>query len=71
VKGARGRISIIALTLFAAYSLYVVVVAISEGKGQGPVFWISIGVILLLAAVALWLSRRIYRWRLTVRDRPS
>jgi hypothetical protein len=71
VKGARGRISIIALILFAAYSLYVVAVAISEGNGKGPVFWASIGAILLLAALALWVSRRIYRWRLTIRDKRS
>jgi membrane protein implicated in regulation of membrane protease activity len=63
VTRARALVSIIALILFAAYSMVVVVVALSAGKGHGPVFWVSIVVIILLAAAALWLSRRIYRRR--------
>jgi len=39
------------------------VVAVSSGKGHGSVFWVSIGVIVLLAVGAVWLSRRIYRRR--------
>jgi cellulose synthase/poly-beta-1,6-N-acetylglucosamine synthase-like glycosyltransferase len=60
----RKRTSIIALMLFAAYSLFVVVVAIA-GSGHGSAFWVSIGVILLLAAGAVWLARWIYRRRVT------
>ena len=72
MKGARGRVSIIALILFAAYSLAVVVRSVSDGRGHGPLFWASIGVILLLAGAALWLSRWIYRRRLNVRNaKPS
>jgi membrane protein implicated in regulation of membrane protease activity len=63
VRKARARTSIIALILFAGYSVFVVVVAVSSGKGRGSVFWVSIGVIILLAVAALWLSRRIYRRR--------
>jgi len=61
VKRGSARISIVALILFAVYSLVVVVLALSSGKGHGAGFWASIGVILLLAAGALWLSRRMFR----------
>jgi membrane protein implicated in regulation of membrane protease activity len=63
MTGARLRVSIIALILFAAYSVFVVVTAISAGKGEGPVFWTSIVVIIVLAAAALWLARRMLRRR--------
>jgi hypothetical protein len=52
----------IALILFAGYSVFVVVFAIA-GKGHGSVFWVSIGVIIVLAVGALWLARWIYRRR--------
>jgi hypothetical protein len=65
-------VTIIALILFAAYSVFVVVVAVSAGKGHGAVFWASIGIIVVLAALALWLSHRVYRRRFSVRNaRPS
>jgi hypothetical protein len=57
----RARVSIVALILFAAYSVFVIVVSISAGEGAGLVFWGSIGVIVLLAVGALWLSRWIHR----------
>jgi len=63
VRNPRAKTSIVALILFAAYSVFVVVEALSSGKGHGSVFWVSIGVIILLAIAALWLSRRIYRRR--------
>jgi membrane protein implicated in regulation of membrane protease activity len=63
MKGTRLRVSIIALILFAGYSVFVVVVALSAGKGHGAVFWTSIGVIIVLAGLALWLARRMYRRR--------
>jgi hypothetical protein len=50
----------IVLILFAAYSVFVIVVAVA-GKGHGTVFWVSIGVIVVLAVGALWLARWIYR----------
>ncbi len=54
-------VSIVALVLFAVYALVIVVISLSSGKGHGPVFWSSILAIVLLAAGALWLSRRMYR----------
>ena len=63
MRKASARTSVIALILFAGYSVFVVVEALSSGKGHGSVFWVSIGVIILLAVAALWLSRRIYRRR--------
>jgi len=63
VRNPRAKTSIVALILFAVYSVFVVVEALSSGKGHGSVFWVSIGVIILLAVAALWLSRRIYRRR--------
>ena len=63
MRKGSARTSIIALILFAGYSVFVVVVAVSSGKGHGAVFWASIGVIILLAVAAVWLSRRIYRRR--------
>ena len=60
----RGRISIVALILFAGYALFVVIVGIA-GSGDGAAFWIQIGVTLVLAAAALWLARWIYRRRTT------
>jgi len=57
----RALVSIVALILFAVYSVVIVVISLSSGKGHGPVFWSSIVVIVLLAAAALWLSRRMYR----------
>jgi ABC-type uncharacterized transport system permease subunit len=56
----RARTSIVVLILFAAYSVFIIVVAIA-GKGHGSAFWTSIGVIVVLAVVALWLSRWLYR----------
>jgi membrane protein DedA with SNARE-associated domain len=58
----RARTSMIALIVFAGYSVFVVVVAIT-GKGHGSMFWISIAVIVLLALLALWLARWLYRRR--------
>jgi membrane protein implicated in regulation of membrane protease activity len=58
----RATTSMIVLILFAAYSVFVIVVAIA-GKGHGTVFWVSIGVIVVLAVGALWLARCIYRRR--------
>ena len=63
MRNPRAKTSIVALILFAAYSVFVVVEALSSGKGHGSVFWVSIGVIILLAIAALWLSRRMYRRR--------
>ena len=57
----RARVSIAALILFAVYAVYVVVASISAGKGSGPVFWTSIGLIIALAIGALWLSRWFHR----------
>ena len=57
----RARVSIVALILFAGYCVYVVVAAVSAGKGKGPVFWTSIGIIIVLAIGALWLSRWFHR----------
>ena len=57
----RALVSIVALTLFAVYSLVIVVFSLSAGRGHGLVFWSSIIVIIVLAAGALWLSRRMYR----------
>jgi succinate-acetate transporter protein len=57
----RKLISIVALILFAVYALVIVIISLSAGKGHGAVFWSSIVAIVLLAAGALWLSRRMYR----------
>ena len=57
----RKLVSIVALLLFAVYALVIVGISLSAGKGHGPVFWSSIVAIVLLAAGALWLSRRMYR----------
>ncbi len=68
----RAKVSIIVLLLFAAYSLFVAVVAVAAGKGHGSVFWTSIGAILVLAAGALWFSRRLYRRHFGTRNaKPS
>jgi Kef-type K+ transport system membrane component KefB len=66
MRRGRGWISIIVLILFAGYAVFVLVVALSSGKGHGAVFWSSIVVIVALAAAALWLARWIYRRRQTV-----
>jgi membrane protein implicated in regulation of membrane protease activity len=63
MKGARLRVSIIALILFAAYAVFVVVLALSAGKGHGAVFWTELGIIIVLAGLAIWLARRMYRRR--------
>jgi hypothetical protein len=60
----RGRVSIVALILFAGYTLFVVIAGVA-GRGSGTAFWIQIGVALVLAAGALWLARWIYRRRAT------
>ena len=57
----RKLVSIVALLLFAVYALVIVGISLTAGKGHGPVFWSSIVAIVLLAAGALWLSRRMYR----------
>jgi hypothetical protein len=56
----------IVLVLFAGYAVFVLVVALSSGKGHGAGFWVSIGVIVVLAAAALWLARWFYRRRRAV-----
>jgi hypothetical protein len=66
MTGGRGWVSMIVLVLFAGYAVFVLVVALSSGKGHGAGFWVSIGVIVVLAAAALWLARWIYRRRRAV-----
>jgi Kef-type K+ transport system membrane component KefB len=66
MRGGRGWISIVVLILFAGYAVFVLVVALSNGKGHGSVFWASIGVIVVLAVASLWLARWIYRRRQAV-----
>ena len=61
MRRIRTRVSIAALILFAAYAVYVVVASVSAGKGNGTVYWVSIGLIVALALGALWLSRWYYR----------
>jgi membrane protein implicated in regulation of membrane protease activity len=56
----RTRNTIIVLILFAAYAVFVIVRAI-VARGHGSSFWAQIGVIVLLAVAALWLSRWLYR----------
>jgi Kef-type K+ transport system membrane component KefB len=63
VKQASAVVSIAALVAFAAYSIFVVIVALS-GEGHGPVFWASIVVIVLMAGAALWGARWLFRRRL-------
>ena len=54
------------LIAIAAYSVLVVAVAVSKGKGNDPVFWTAIGVVLLVVVAALWGAKRLYvrqtRW---------
>jgi predicted membrane protein len=57
----RKLVSIVALLLFAVYALVIVGISLSARKGHGPVFWSSIVAIVVLAAGALWLSRRMYQ----------
>lgn len=56
----RTRNTIVILILFAAYAVFVVALAIA-GKGHGSGFWAQLGVIIVLAIGALWLSRWLYR----------
>jgi membrane protein implicated in regulation of membrane protease activity len=56
----RTRNTIVVLILFAAYAVFVIVRAI-VARGHGSSFWAQIGVIVLLAVAALWLSRWLYR----------
>jgi hypothetical protein len=62
MRQASAGVSIAALVAFAAYSIFVVVVAVS-GEGHGPVFWASIVVIVLMAGAALWGARWFFRRR--------
>jgi hypothetical protein len=56
-------VTIVALLAFAAYSVFVLVVAISAGEGHGLVFWTSIVLIALLAAAAVWGAKRLFSGR--------
>jgi uncharacterized membrane protein len=56
----RMRNSIVALIVFAAYSVFVIVRGI-VGSGHGSGFWAQIGVIVALGVAALLLSRWLYR----------
>ena len=60
MHGRRARVSIIALVVFAVYSVFVIVRAI-VARGHGSAFWAQIGVIVVLAVAALLLSRWLYR----------
>jgi heme/copper-type cytochrome/quinol oxidase subunit 2 len=64
MKRAVAGGAIIVLLATSAWSVLTVVTAISEGKGDGPVFWTSIAIIGLVAVVAIWLAVRVYRVRL-------
>ena len=61
MKRNRAKVSIVALTLFAVYCVFIVIAAVAAGKGHGSVFWFSIGLILVLVAATLWLAHRMYR----------
>jgi Na+/melibiose symporter-like transporter len=65
-------VAIAALLGFAGYTVFGLIVAIEGGEGHGSVFWTAIGMGVLIAAVALWLSARIYRSRFANRNaKPS
>jgi protein-S-isoprenylcysteine O-methyltransferase Ste14 len=61
VSRFRTKVSIAALILFVAYAVYVLVASLSAGKGNGPVYWVSIVLIVALAIGALWLARWFHR----------
>jgi hypothetical protein len=60
MKRVASVFAISGLIALAGYSVLVAVVAVSKGKGHGPVFWTAIGVILLIVAGALWGAKRLY-----------
>jgi FtsH-binding integral membrane protein len=62
VNQRRAGITRVALLAFAGYGLFLVIVAIA-GEGHGSVFWTSINVIVVLAATALWVARRLSKAR--------
>lgn len=64
--------AILAMVAIAGYSVYVITVAVSGGKGHGSVFWTAIGMLALIAVGALGLTYRNYGSRLANRTRkPS
>jgi hypothetical protein len=60
MKRVAAGVAIFSLVAIATYSVFVVVVAVSEGKGHGPVFWTAIGLLLLIVGGALWIAKRVY-----------
>ena len=74
-ESVRGRLpgaAILALVAIAGYSVYVIAVAASGGKGHGSVFWTAIGMFVLIAVGALGLAYWIYGSRLANRNgKPS
>lgn len=57
------RIAVAALLAFAAYSVFVLVLALRDREGHGAGFWASIAAIVLLAAGAVWAARWVSRRR--------
>jgi hypothetical protein len=60
MKRLAAGFAISGLIAIAGYSVLVAAVAVSKGKGHGPVFWAGIGVVLLVVVGALWGAKRLY-----------
>jgi hypothetical protein len=60
MKRIAAVFAISGLIAVAAYSVLVAAVAVSRGKGHGPVFWSAIGLMLLIVGGALWGAKRLY-----------
>ena len=63
MRQRNAGVTIVVLIAFAGYAAYVVIASVSSGKGHGAVFWASIGLIVVLGAIALWAARRLWRSR--------
>jgi small basic protein len=62
---------IVALALFAVYTVYGATRAAITAEGYDPaVFWTSIAALYVIAAAAAWIAFRLYRIRQAKRRRP-
>jgi hypothetical protein len=53
-------LAIFGLVAIAAYLVFVVVEAVSEGEQYGSVFWSAVVLLLVIAVGALWIAKRLY-----------
>jgi hypothetical protein len=67
MRRANVGVAIAALLIFAGYVVFVLVVSLSSGDGQGSGYWASIALLVLLVLASVWAAVYLFRHRFSKR----